>query len=212
MVVTGVNWALQWRWSATPPSSCWMSPRQEWIPSPEGSYGTPSPELGTTASRLSSTRTGNCTDREMILDDHHDMIPSLFADATCSMQECDALCTRIAVMVNGKFKCLGSAHHLKNKFGQGYTVVARVKRSACSSQTQPLSDTAPLMNFIVRHFPGLIQPLSLSFLIFQILITSHFIWIFYHLIHYFIDLIILSMCIFYYLLVIIIFNISNINV
>ncbi len=32
-----------------------------------------------------------------------------------SMEECEALCTRLAIMVNGRFKCLGSIQHLKNK-------------------------------------------------------------------------------------------------
>lgn len=36
-----------------------------------------------------------------------------------SMEECEALCTRLAIMVNGKFKCLGNIQHLKSKFGAG---------------------------------------------------------------------------------------------
>ncbi|KAM9174579.1 phospholipid-transporting ATPase ABCA7 [Mergus octosetaceus] len=43
-----------------------------------------------------------------------------------SMEECEALCTRMAIMVNGRFRCLGSIQHLKNRFGDGYTVVVRV--------------------------------------------------------------------------------------
>lgn len=43
------------------------------------------------------------------------------------MEECEALCTRLAIMVNGKFKCLGSTHHLKTKFGGGYTVIIKQK-------------------------------------------------------------------------------------
>ncbi|XP_039280718.1 phospholipid-transporting ATPase ABCA1 isoform X2 [Nilaparvata lugens] len=39
-----------------------------------------------------------------------------------SMEECQALCTRLTVMVNGQFKCLGSSQHLKNKFGGGYSL------------------------------------------------------------------------------------------
>lgn len=42
------------------------------------------------------------------------------------MEECDALCTRIVIMVNGKFVCLGSPQHLKNKFGHGYTLFCRM--------------------------------------------------------------------------------------
>ncbi|KAM9369070.1 LOW QUALITY PROTEIN: phospholipid-transporting ATPase ABCA7 [Phaethornis superciliosus] len=43
-----------------------------------------------------------------------------------SMEECEALCTRMAIMVNGHFRCLGSIQHLKNRFGDGYTVLVRV--------------------------------------------------------------------------------------
>lgn len=32
-----------------------------------------------------------------------------------SMEECEALCTRMAIMVNGRFRCLGSIQHLKNR-------------------------------------------------------------------------------------------------
>lgn len=32
-----------------------------------------------------------------------------------SMEECEVLCTKIAIMVNGEFKCLGSLQHLKNR-------------------------------------------------------------------------------------------------
>lgn len=32
-----------------------------------------------------------------------------------SMEECEALCTRLAIMVNGRLKCLGSIQHLKNR-------------------------------------------------------------------------------------------------
>ena len=41
---------------------------------------------------------------------------------THNMEECEALCPRIGIMANGKLRCLGSAQHLKNKFGNGYQV------------------------------------------------------------------------------------------
>uniref|UniRef100_A0A8C2KS41 P-type phospholipid transporter n=1 Tax=Cyprinus carpio TaxID=7962 RepID=A0A8C2KS41_CYPCA len=43
-----------------------------------------------------------------------------------SMEECEALCTRMAIMVNGQFKCLGRIQHLKSRFGDGYTLIIRV--------------------------------------------------------------------------------------
>ncbi|KGL85400.1 ATP-binding cassette sub-family A member 13, partial [Tinamus guttatus] len=33
-----------------------------------------------------------------------------------SMEECEALCTRLAIMVNGSFRCLGSPQHIKNRY------------------------------------------------------------------------------------------------
>ena len=43
-----------------------------------------------------------------------------------SMEECEALCSKVAIMVNGEFKCYGSCQHLKNKFSKGFTVYAKV--------------------------------------------------------------------------------------
>ena len=34
---------------------------------------------------------------------------------THSMEECEALCNRLVIMVNGAFRCLGSIQHLKSK-------------------------------------------------------------------------------------------------
>jgi len=46
---------------------------------------------------------------------------------THSMEECEALCPRIGIMANGRLRCLGSAQHLKNKFGQGFQVEMKVQ-------------------------------------------------------------------------------------
>lgn len=32
------------------------------------------------------------------------------------MEECEALCNRLAIMVKGQFRCLGSLQHIKNRF------------------------------------------------------------------------------------------------
>lgn len=39
---------------------------------------------------------------------------------THSMEECEALCNRVGIMVNGQLKCIGTAQHLKERFGKGY--------------------------------------------------------------------------------------------
>uniref|UniRef100_A0A452UDS1 P-type phospholipid transporter n=1 Tax=Ursus maritimus TaxID=29073 RepID=A0A452UDS1_URSMA len=63
-----------------------------------------------------------------------------------SMEECEALCTRMAIMVNGRFRCLGSVQHLKNRFGDGYTIVVRIAGSN--------PDLKPVQEFFGLAFPG----------------------------------------------------------
>uniref|UniRef100_A0A7N6BW12 ABC transporter domain-containing protein n=1 Tax=Anabas testudineus TaxID=64144 RepID=A0A7N6BW12_ANATE len=63
-----------------------------------------------------------------------------------SMEECEALCTRMAIMVNGRFKCLGSIQHLKSRFGDGYTVIVRV------GGTPPA--LKQVEDFVQQTFPG----------------------------------------------------------
>jgi ABC-type multidrug transport system ATPase subunit len=45
------------------------------------------------------------------------------------MEECEALCSRLGIMVNGQFQCMGGVEHLKNKYAQGYSLVMRLKPS-----------------------------------------------------------------------------------
>ncbi|KFO28911.1 ATP-binding cassette sub-family A member 7 [Fukomys damarensis] len=63
---------------------------------------------------------------------------------SCSMEECEALCTRLAIMVNGRFRCLGSAQHLKSRFGAGHTLTLRV-------HTDQSEQAAA---FVTAEFPG----------------------------------------------------------
>ncbi|XP_017721811.1 PREDICTED: ATP-binding cassette sub-family A member 2-like, partial [Rhinopithecus bieti] len=60
------------------------------------------------------------------------------------MEECEALCTRLAIMVNGRLRCLGSIQHLKNRFGDGYMITVRTKSS------QSVKD---VVRFFNRSFP-----------------------------------------------------------
>jgi len=39
---------------------------------------------------------------------------------THSMEEAEALCTKMGIMVDGHFKCFGSSQHIKNKYGMGF--------------------------------------------------------------------------------------------
>ncbi len=43
-----------------------------------------------------------------------------------SMEEVEALCTRIGIMVGGRLRCLGSPQHLRTVHGEGFTLDLRV--------------------------------------------------------------------------------------
>ncbi|PIK57568.1 putative ATP-binding cassette sub-family A member 3 [Apostichopus japonicus] len=67
-----------------------------------------------------------------------------------SMEECEALCTRLAIMVNGIVKCLGSTQHLKSRFGQGFTLLIK---ASPSPDGQP-RDMQHIKDFITQEFRG----------------------------------------------------------
>ncbi|XP_071520079.1 phospholipid-transporting ATPase ABCA3 [Panulirus ornatus] len=76
-----------------------------------------------------------------------------------SMEECEALCTRLAIMVNGKFCCIGSPQHLKSKFSEGYSVIIRVCMSSSedsngTSLTEMPSEMLSVKHFIEKTFPA----------------------------------------------------------
>lgn len=45
---------------------------------------------------------------------------------THSMEECEALCSRVAIQVDGHFRCLGSVGEIKEAYGQGYEVAVKL--------------------------------------------------------------------------------------
>lgn len=48
---------------------------------------------------------------------------------THSMEEAEALCTKMGIMVRGGiFKCYGSSQHIKNKFGTGYECEIKIRK------------------------------------------------------------------------------------
>uniref|UniRef100_A0A8D3DIJ6 P-type phospholipid transporter n=1 Tax=Scophthalmus maximus TaxID=52904 RepID=A0A8D3DIJ6_SCOMX len=70
-----------------------------------------------------------------------------------SMEECEALCTRLAIMVNGTFKCLGTIQHLKYKFGDGYIVTMKIKAAKVGLSPE----LEPVESFMESCFPGCVQ-------------------------------------------------------
>jgi ABC-type uncharacterized transport system ATPase subunit len=53
------------------------------------------------------------------------------------MEECEALCNRLAIMVGGQFMCMGGVQYLKQKFGQGFTIMVKLKAVYASKHVVP---------------------------------------------------------------------------
>ncbi|DAA18077.1 TPA: ATP-binding cassette, sub-family A (ABC1), member 9-like, partial [Bos taurus] len=63
---------------------------------------------------------------------------------THSMAEAEAVCDRVAIMVSGRLRCIGSVQHLKSKFGKDYLLEVKVKA---------LTLVEPLHMEILKLFP-----------------------------------------------------------
>ncbi|GBG28748.1 ABC transporter ATP-binding protein [Hondaea fermentalgiana] len=58
-----------------------------------------------------------------------------------SMEEVEALSTRLGIMVGGRFRCIGSAQHLKNRFGDGLLLEATLEPPARADCQKLLVDS-----------------------------------------------------------------------
>eukprot|EP00245_Coleochaete_scutata_P002052 TRINITY_DN12630_c0_g3_i1.p1 TRINITY_DN12630_c0_g3~~TRINITY_DN12630_c0_g3_i1.p1 ORF type:complete len:174 (+),score=27.45 TRINITY_DN12630_c0_g3_i1:81-524(+) len=79
------------------------------------------------------------------------------------MEEADALCSRIGIMVDGRLKCLGSPLHLKNRFGLGFVLTLVMESVSEEQQGTPVrgsqpeasppspSDAAPVDTFVLSN-------------------------------------------------------------
>jgi len=70
---------------------------------------------------------------------------------THSMDEAEALCKRIGIMVQGQLRALGTKQHLKNKFGSGFELVVKVHVTDLEKQV------AVLDSFVCGMFPSALQ-------------------------------------------------------
>jgi len=46
---------------------------------------------------------------------------------THSMEEAEALCTKMGIMVDGQFKCFGSSQHIKDKYGLSFEIEVKIR-------------------------------------------------------------------------------------
>ncbi|KAK6641556.1 hypothetical protein RUM44_013268 [Polyplax serrata] len=75
---------------------------------------------------------------------------------THSMEEADALCSRVGIMVKGELRCIGSTQHLKNLYGAGYTLEMKLRGGDQTPTTPGSSRTDDLKNFVTELFPDAI--------------------------------------------------------
>uniref|UniRef100_A0A665WMZ0 Cholesterol transporter ABCA5 n=1 Tax=Echeneis naucrates TaxID=173247 RepID=A0A665WMZ0_ECHNA len=64
------------------------------------------------------------------------------------MEEAEAVCDRVAIMVSGQLRCIGSIQHLKGKYGQGYSLEVKLREELTG-----LQQVALLHKEILRIFP-----------------------------------------------------------
>ncbi|XP_077492875.1 phospholipid-transporting ATPase ABCA3-like isoform X2 [Amblyomma americanum] len=83
------------------------------------------------------------------LDDVQKLMGAAVILTSHSMEECEALCQRISIMVNGSFRCLGSTQHLKSKFGEGFTVIVKMGQEQATSS----SAMTTICNAMLAKFP-----------------------------------------------------------
>ncbi|XP_053402183.1 cholesterol transporter ABCA5-like isoform X2 [Mercenaria mercenaria] len=69
------------------------------------------------------------------------------------MEEADALCSRIAIMVNGKMECLGSSQHLKSKYGSGYSLEVKLNTDENDDDETMRQKMERLHGYIRELFP-----------------------------------------------------------
>lgn len=90
---------------------------------------------------------------------------------THSMEEADILSDKIAIMTNGSLSCIGSALHLKNKFGTGYRITVGANAS-CEQQVIDYFaaslpgcrlESEPISGFMTFDIPRKLMPSLSSF-------------------------------------------------
>jgi ATP-binding cassette subfamily A (ABC1) protein 3 len=84
-----------------------------------------------------------------------------------SMEECEALCTRLTIMVNGQFQALGSPQLLKSTYGGGISLTTKLPIGASVQATNMLVDKVtkifpnaivkerhpPMVRFVIQDIP-----------------------------------------------------------
>ena len=76
----------------------------------------------------------------------HTMVSRAVILTTHSMEECEALCSRLTIVVDGEMQAIGTTSHLKQRFGQGYQMDLSTLQNPATVQR--------LQAWVERTFPG----------------------------------------------------------
>jgi len=60
---------------------------------------------------------------------------------THSMEEAEALATKMGIMVDGEFKCFGTSQHIKNKYGTGYEMEIKIRLLSEEETTKMIKES-----------------------------------------------------------------------
>lgn len=72
-----------------------------------------------------------------------------------SMEECEVLCTRLTILVNGQLRCIGTTQHLKARFADGFLLMLQLDRTK-TNLMEPGADLRihRVEEYIYNTFPG----------------------------------------------------------
>ena len=70
------------------------------------------------------------------------------------MEECEALCNRVGIMVAGQLKCIGTAQHLKSRYGKGYQLDITLSQDAANNDDEKEKEQqiTDLQNALATNF------------------------------------------------------------
>ncbi|XP_028286434.1 cholesterol transporter ABCA5 isoform X2 [Parambassis ranga] len=76
------------------------------------------------------------------------------------MEEAEAVCDRVAIVVSGQLRCIGSIQHLKGKYGRSYSLEVKIREELTG-----LQQVALLHKEILRIFPHAVRQESFATLL-----------------------------------------------
>ena len=67
---------------------------------------------------------------------------------THAMEEAEALASKLGIMVQGSFKCVGTTNHIREKYGSGYEVELNLDLQDVIKELDEIQDAENMTNDI----------------------------------------------------------------